>query len=93
MFFASLGLHRIKTQFSPNIDGGNTETTVDLSLGPDSTILVLGANTNDIPMSFNVETNLVLGSNTNTVPVAFGPADVNLIVSTVETSVPLTLQV
>jgi hypothetical protein len=93
MFFAGLGLHRLKTQFSPDIDGGNSETTVGLSLGPDSTILVLGSNTNDIPLSFEVETNLVLGSNTNTVPLAFSPADVNLIVSTVETTVPLTLQV
>jgi hypothetical protein len=74
MFFAGLGLHRLKTQFSPDIDGGNSETTVDLSLGPDSTILVLG-------------------SNTNTVPLAISPADGNLIVSIVETAVPLTLQV
>ena len=97
MFFARLGLHRLKTQFSPNIDGGNSETTVDLSLGSDSTMLVLGANTNTVPLAFspdiNLQTTLVLGSDTNTVPLAVGPADVNLIVSTVETTVPLTLQV
>jgi hypothetical protein len=97
MFFPTYGLHRLKTQFSPDIDGGNSETTVGFSLVPDSTILVLGANTNTVPLAFspdiNLQTTLVLGSNTNTVPLAFGPDDVNLIVSTVETTVPLTLQV
>ena len=81
----------VLTYDSPDIDGGNSETTVDLSLGPDSTILVLGANTNDIPISFDAETNLVLGSNISTVSLEFSPADVNLIVSTVETPVPLAL--
>jgi hypothetical protein len=92
MFFPSYGLHRLKTQFSPDIDGGTSETTVDLSLGADGTILVLGSNINNISLIFNVESNLVLGSNTNTVPLVLGPDNGNLIVSTVESLVPLTLQ-
>ena len=93
MFFATYGLHRLKTQFSPDIDGGSSETTVGLSLGPDSTILVLGANTNDILLTFDVESNLVLGTDTAAIPISFSPDNVDLIVSTIETSVPLTLQV
>jgi hypothetical protein len=69
MFFATLGLHRLKTQFSPNIDGGNSETTVELSLGPDSTTLVLGSNTNTVPLAFSPsDVNLIVSTVETTVP-------------------------
>lgn len=69
MFFTSLGLHRLKTQFSPEIDGGNSETTVALSFGPDSTILVLGSSTNNVPLAFAPDNvNLIVSAVETSVP-------------------------
>jgi hypothetical protein len=69
MFFPGLGLHRLKTQFFSDIDGGNSETTVGLSLGPDSTILVLGSNTNTVPLAFSpADVNLIVSTVETTVP-------------------------
>jgi surface protein len=102
----------VLTYDSPDIDGGNNTSPVNISIDADAlgtilvlgstatsvnlistpeTILVLGNNTNDIPLFVQTdESILVLGNNTNDIPV-FVQTDSNLIISSTEISIPLTV--
>jgi hypothetical protein len=87
MFFPTLGLHRL---LSPDIDGGNSETTVELSLDSNSTILVLGNDFNDVSLSLGPESNLILGTTNNDVSWT-ADTESNLILGTTDIDVLITL--
>jgi hypothetical protein len=90
MFFPTLALYS-KRRIG-NISGAEEPVEVSFSLGgPDiGTILAIGNEDVDIPLSFVAETNLVLGSNTSSVPLALSPDNV-IILGNAEIEFPLTL--
>jgi hypothetical protein len=93
MFFPTYGLHRIKITSSPEITGNTTDIPVNLGLGTDGTILVLGNNQNSVPLIQESDgTILVLGNNQNSVSLSVTNDTTELIISSLDVQVPMTLQ-
>ena len=73
MFFPTLGLHRLKTTFSPEIVGSETASVIDIGLSSDGTILVLGNTETTVPLTFSGQSSLILGNTEVDVAISLQP--------------------